>query len=389
MRIGIDATLVRPDRLTGIERYALSLTTALARKAPGEIVLFTRPDAPPALRALPVEQHASPFRQRVPTEQFWLPVAAARAGVELLHTLAFPTPLLWRGPALLTVHDATPWLHPDTVSAGMRYYYGPLYRQALRRAVGLLTVSEAAREDLVATLGVSRERVHVTHNGVDAHFFEARPPEGPRAPYLLAVGTLEPRKNIPALLDALRLLRAEGRDLQLVIVGRQGWADALPLRELGAHVRLTGPVEDPELAELYAGAACFVLPSLYEGFGLPLAEAMAAGAPAVASDIPALRELGGDAVRYAPPDSPRAFADAISQVLDRREETAAMALRGRERARRYTWDECAEATLAVYRESTAARSRGGPPICPRRPSRARTPRAHSERTTLARTLRSS
>ncbi len=84
MRIGIDATLVRPDRLTGIERYALSLTTALARKAPGEIVLFTRPDAPAALRGLPVEQHASPFRQRVPTEQGWLPLAAAKAGVELL-----------------------------------------------------------------------------------------------------------------------------------------------------------------------------------------------------------------------------------------------------------------------------------------------------------------
>ena len=354
MRIGIDATLVRPDRLTGIERYALSLTTALARQAPDQIVLFTRPDAPDALRALAVEQHASPTRQRVPTEQAWLPVAAARARVDVLHTLAFPTPLLWRGPALLTVHDATPWLHPDTVSVGMRYYYGPLYRQALRRAAGVLTVSGAARDDLVATLGIPRERVHITPNGVDERFFEARAAEGPRSPYLLAVGTLEPRKNVPGLLDALRLLRGEGRDLQLVIVGRQGWADALPLRELAAHVRLTGSVPDAELAELYAGAACLVLPSLYEGFGLPLAEAMAAGAPAVASDIPALRELGGEAVRYAPPDSPRAFADAVSQVLDRREETAGMVQRGRERARRYSWDACAEATLAVYREVTAA-----------------------------------
>ncbi|GEJ56367.1 glycosyltransferase family 4 protein [Anaeromyxobacter diazotrophicus] len=357
MRIGIDATLVRPDRLTGIERYALSLTTALARQAPGELVLFTRPDAPEALRALPVEQHRSPFRQRVPTEQAWLPLAAARARVDLLHTLAFPTPPLWRGQALLTVHDATPWLHPDTCSAGMRYYYGPLFRQALGRAAGILTVSEASRDDLVRTLGVPRERVHVTHNGVDPRFFDARAPEGPRSPYLLAVGTLEPRKNVPVLLDALRLLRAEGRDLQLVIVGRQGWADALPCRELAAHVRLTGPVPDRELAELYAGATCFVLPSLYEGFGLPLAEAMAAGAPAVVSDIPALHELGGDAALYAPPDAPRAFADAIAQVLDRRDETAARVLRGRERARGCSWDACAEATLAVYRTLTAARPR--------------------------------
>jgi glycosyltransferase involved in cell wall biosynthesis len=218
-------------------------------------------------------------------------------------------------------------------------------------------VSGAARDDLVATLGIPPERVHVTPNGVDERFFEARAPEGPRAPYLLAVGTLEPRKNVPVLLDALRMLRADGRDLQLVIVGRQGWADALPCRELAAHVRLTGTVSDAELAELYAGAACFVLPSVYEGFGLPLAEAMAAGTPAVASDIPALRELGSEAVRYAPPDSPRAFADAVSQVLDRREETAGMVQRGRERARRYSWGACAEATLAIYREITARRPR--------------------------------
>ena len=354
MRIGIDATLVRPDRLTGIERYALCLSAALARSAPGDIVLFTRPDAPPALRSLPVEQHASPFGHRVSMEQLWLPLAAARAHVDLLHMLAFPTPVLWRGPAAVTVHDATPWLHPDTVSTGMRFYYGPLYRQALRRAAGIITVSEASRADLAAALGLAAERIHVTHNGIDPSFFEVKAPPGPRAPYLLAVGTLEPRKNLPVLLDALRQLRAEGRDLELVLVGRQGWADSLPLRDLAAHVRLTGSIPDGELAELYAGAACFVLPSLYEGFGLSLAEAMAAGTPAVASDIPALREVGGDAVRYAPPHSARAFAEVIRLALDRREESTALALRARERARRFTWEGCARETLAIYRALTPA-----------------------------------
>jgi len=353
VRIGIDATLVRPDRLTGLERYALSLTAAMARRAPGEFVLFTRPNAPGALRSLPVEQHASPFRHRFSMEQAWLPLAAARAGVELLHMLAFPTPVLWRGLAAITVHDATPWLHPDSISAGMRYYYGPLYRQALRRAAGIFTVSEAARADLVSALGLPRERIHVTYNGVDPSFFEARAPDGPRAPYLLAVGTLEPRKNLPVLLDAFRQLRGEGRDLQLVLVGRQGWADSLPLAELSAHVRLTGSIPDAELAELYAGAACFVLPSLYEGFGLSLAEAMAAGTPAVASDIPALREIGGDTVRYAPPCSPGAFADAIRQVLDERSGSAAAAKRAQERARRFSWDTAAAETLETYRALTA------------------------------------
>jgi glycosyltransferase involved in cell wall biosynthesis len=357
MRIGIDATLVRPDRLTGIERYALSLTEAMARQAPGEIVVFTRPNPPPALRALPVEQRAAPFRHRLAIEQAWLPAAAARARIDLLHMLAFPTPVLWRGPAVITVHDATPWLHPDTISAGMRYYYGPLYRQALRRAAGILTVSRAARDDLVATLGIPREHIHVTHNGVNSSFFEARRAEGPRSPYLLAVGTLEPRKNLPVLLEALRRLRQEGRDLQLVLVGRQGWADSLPVGELAPYVRLTVSIPDAELGELYAGAACFVLPSLYEGFGLSLAEAMAAGTPAVASDIPALRELGGDAIRYADPHDAAAFRDAIVATLDDREGSAAMAQRARERARGFSWDLCAEATLATYRELIGRRCR--------------------------------
>ena len=357
MRIGIDTTLVRPDRLTGVERYALSLTGALARIAPGEIVLFTRPNAPAALKDLPVEQHASPFRHRLLIEQAWLPVAAARARVDLLHMLAFPTPPLWRGRAVITVHDATPWLHPDTISPGMRYYYGPLYRQALRRVAAIVTVSNSARADLVAALGVRPELIHVTHNGVDRHFLEARAPLGPRAPYLLAVGTLEPRKNLPVLLEAFRQLRADGRDLQLVLVGRRGWADSLPLGDLTAHVRLAGAIPDPELAELYAGAACFVLPSLYEGFGLSLAEAMATGTPAVASDIPALRELGGDTIRYAPPAVPSAFADAIRLALDRRDEALALAQRARERVRQLSWDACAAETLAIYRSVIASRTR--------------------------------
>jgi glycosyltransferase involved in cell wall biosynthesis len=274
---------------------------------------------------------------------------AARARVDLLHLLAFPTPPLWRGRAILTIHDATPWLHEDTTSLGMRYYYRPLYQQALRRASAVITVSHAARADLIRVLDLDPDLVHVTYNGVDRPFFEARAPEGPRAPYLLAVGTIEPRKNVPVLLEAFRRLRADGRDLELVLVGRQGWANPLPLGDLAAHVRLTGALSDRELPELYAGAACFVLPSLYEGFGLPLAEAMAAGAPAVASDIPALREVGGDAVRYAPPSDPGALADAIRGALDQRDESATMAQRARERARRFSWDACATETLEIYR----------------------------------------
>jgi glycosyltransferase involved in cell wall biosynthesis len=357
VRIALDSTLIRPDRLTGVERYSLALVRGLAALAPGEIVLFRRPDAPAALTSLAVEQHVAPWTSRIPNEQGWLPLAARHARVDLLHTLAFPTPLLWRGPAAITVHDATRWLHPDSVSMGMRYYYGPLYRQSLRRAAAVFTVSESSRNDLVRAVGLPPERIHVTRNGVEPIFSQARAPEGPRTPYLLAVGTLEPRKNLPALLEAFRALRRDGRDLDLVLVGRQGWQHSLPLGDLAPHVRLTGAVADADLAALYAGASCFVLPSIYEGFGLPLVEAMASGTPAVASDIPALREVGGDAVRYASPDDPAALARTIAAVVDDRAGSKERALRARERALGFTWEACARATLEVYRRIIPPRRR--------------------------------
>lgn len=356
-RFGLDATWLRPGRLSGAERYAIELVSALARLAPGEIVLFARPDLPPPLSTLAVERHETQLIGRLPLDQAWLPWAAARARVDLLHTLASPTPVLWRGVSAMTVHDATPWLHPDATDAGTRWYVKPLFPQALSRADVIFTVSEAAKEDLVRAAGAPRDRILVTPNGVDPRFFEARAREGPRAPYLLAVGTLEPRKNLPVLLEALRILRREGRDLALVVAGRQAWTHSLPLGDLAPHVRLAGTVPDDELAALYAGAACFVTPSLHEGFGLPLAEAMAAGVPAVASDIPALHEVGGETVRYADPHEPESFAAAIRRALDDREGSQLRAAAARGRARRFRWETTARATLAAYRRVLRARGR--------------------------------
>lgn len=349
VRIGLDATFLRADRLSGVDRYALELTRALAALAPEEFVLFLRPDAPEAATRIPVEQHRAAAAYPVAIEQAWLPWAAARARVDLLHSLAFPTPLLWRGRSAVTVHDAGPWLHREAASLQMRYYHAPLFPQALARAAAIFTVSAAARDDLVRALGLPPERIHVTPIGVHERFFAARPASGPRAPYLLAVGSLAPRRNLPALLDAFRALRAEGRDLALVLVGRRGWDQPLPVGDLAPHVRLLGAVPDEELAELYAGAACFVLPSLFEGLGLSLAEAMAAGVPAVASDLPALREIGGEAVRYADPRDPAGLAAAVREALDDRTGSQLRAAAARGRARRFRWDTCATATLRVLR----------------------------------------
>ena len=356
-RFGIDATWLHADWVTGVERYAAELVPALARLAPGEIVLFTRPDVPHALASLDVERHESQLLGRLPLDQAWLPWAASRAHVDLLHTIASPVPVLWRGACAMTIHDATPWLHPDAMDTGTRWYLKPLYPQALSRADVIFTVSEAAREDLVRSAGAPRDRIVVTPNGVDPIFFQARAPEGPRAPYLLAVGTLEPRKNLAVLLEALRILRRDGRDLALLVAGRQAWTHSLPLGDLAPHVKLLGTVRDEALASLYAGAACFVLPSLHEGFGLPLAEAMAAGVCAVASDIPALREVGGETVRYADPHDAESFAHAIRDALDDREGSQLRAAAARGRARRFRWEDAARTTLAAYRRLVRARRR--------------------------------
>jgi glycosyltransferase involved in cell wall biosynthesis len=354
-RFGIDATWLRTDRLAGIERYAVELIRALVRLAPGEIVLFTRTEMPASLAGIGAERHETQIVGRVPLDQAWLPWAASRSRVDLLHTLASPTPVAWRGPSAMTIHDATPWIHPDAMDTLARWYVKPLYPQAISRAGVIFTVSEAARDDLVRSAGAPGDRIVVTPNGVDPRFFEARARQGPRAPYLLAVGSLEPRKNVPVLLEALRILRRDGRDLALFVAGRQAWTHSLPLGDLEPHVKLLGTVSDEELASLYAGAACFVMPSLHEGFGLPLAEAMAAGAPAVASDIPALREVGGETVRYADPQDPGSFADAIRDALDDRGQTQLRVAAARGRARRFRWEDSARITLAAYRRLLRAR----------------------------------
>jgi len=199
---------------------------------------------------------------------------------------------------------------------------------------------------------VPAEKILVTPEGVRPGLLSScAVPTVPAAPYLLYVGTVEPRKNLAALIDAFRILLQQGRRLDLLVVGRRGWGKELELGDVSPRVRFAGAVDDAQLAGCYAGAVCFVLPSLYEGFGLTLLEAMAAGAPAVASDIPALRELAMETVGYADPRDARSFAAAIAASLDGGAQTLALARAARVRSEMYTWDRCAEATLDAYRRA--------------------------------------
>src|SRR5207302_1143239 len=216
---------------------------------------------------------------------FALPQAARRAGVDVLHSPTYRGPVRGGPPLVVTVHDLAVFRHPDAFPRWTRTYGRLVAPHVVRAARRVIAVSEFTRRELVELLGVPEERIRVVPNAVDDEFR----PEGPAAEgdYVLAVGTLEPRKNLARLGEAAR--RA---GLELRVVGARGWGG---VSANGSGVRWLGELPDEELARLYRGAQCFAYPSLYEGFGIPILEAMACGAPVVTSVGGATEEVAGGA----------------------------------------------------------------------------------------------
>jgi alpha-1,3-rhamnosyl/mannosyltransferase len=240
------------------------------------------------------------------------------------------------------IHDLSFLKYPETVSRRNLIYLRMGMRRIVRRAALVITVSEAMRNEIVDDLGVEADRVAVVPNGVDASLFassEGRTDDLPGR-YLLFVGTIEPRKNLRNVLSAYSLLRDRLADPpELVIAGGRGWRDArLPPAEDMSGVRFLGYVDQPDLVGLYAHAEGLVFPSLYEGFGLPVVEAMAAGTPVVTSRRGALPEVAGDAALYVDPEDPSDIADGLQKLLEDRKLQGDLAEKGRVRARTFTWE---------------------------------------------------
>jgi glycosyltransferase involved in cell wall biosynthesis len=235
-----------------------------------------------------------------------------------------------------------PLRFPEWVQPRTRRIHGPKYENAARTCDRVFVNSRFTAGEVVELLRVPEERVVVAYPGIDPRFR----PEGDRAelggPYLLAVSTLEPRKNLPALVAAFSLLRGRRPELRLAIAGLAGWEEQ-PLDATG--VRLLGFVEDEELARLYRGASVFAYPSRFEGFGLPVVEALASGVPAVVSSHRSLDEASGDSALRADPEDAEAFAEKLERALDSPPE---LRERGLAHAARFTWRACGEAVLAGY-----------------------------------------
>jgi glycosyltransferase involved in cell wall biosynthesis len=280
-----------------------------------------------------------------------------------------PLPLPTRGRKVVTVYDLFFLDEPDKADREARRVFARRIGPSLSSADGVLTISEFTRRALLARFPLDERKVRATPLGLGAIFREepsAQALAARRAAlalperFLLFVGAIEPRKNLPNLLGALGLLRRRGLEVPLIVVGRDGEDSAAVRRrlaELGLEeaVRFLGYRPAQEIRDLYRLASVFVYPSLSEGFGLPVVEAMASGAPVVASSAGALPEVGGDAVRYVRPDDPEDIAAGIAGLLTDGDAARRLAAAGRRRAESYSWTKTAAATLAFYEEVAGRR----------------------------------
>ena len=372
----LDARTVTPH-FPGIGRYVASLAPALASQleADERLLMLHAPEARDRLGGLAGPQvrllstTISPFSLG---QQMQLPRLLREAGgVDLYHSTYYLMPYSMRLPTVLTFYDLIPVQHPEMVSRRARVLFRLMMGMALRVSAQVLSISEAARCDVVARFKLPPERVTTTPLAADARF-RPQPPEEiarVRAAYglpqemVLFVGINKPHKNLVRLIDAFGKLLQKGNTATLVIAGP--WDDRYPEakavaasmpgmlrdgRPAGESVRFLGPVADADLPGLYAAATVFVLPSLYEGFGLPVLEAMACGAAVTCSSTSSLPEIAGEAALTFDPQDVEAMAEAIGRLLGDGELRQRMAQAGLAQAAGFTWEKTAALTLTVYRQ---------------------------------------
>ncbi len=354
VKVLLDLRMVR-GHLHGIARYALELARRLPLLEPGwQFIGLTAPAGVPddlgeLSPRIPLVKATSEFLGIF--EQATLATDLLRQRPELFHATSFSLPALWPGKLVATIHDANHLALPESASVSHTAYYRFVVAPRASRAEALITVSEFSRREIAAHLGIAPERLQVIGNGVDASFhvppaqdladFRAR--RGLPGRYFAAIGNPKPFKNLKVLLPI-----AEGLPAPLVLLAGRGARRTVGFSE---KVIELSPLPDEELVRFYAGACAVLVPSRYEGFGLPALEAMACGAPVIASACGAHPEVIGAAGLLVSPDNSLAWREACLRVFRdealRRELSAA----GIERAARFSWDDCAKQTLQVYRRA--------------------------------------
>ena len=354
MRIVVDVSPLSLPR-TGIGNYVRGMVAGLAEAVEErhELVAFA-PSGPLGRRRIQESLAGLPVRLHLPLlprAHLWRtawsrlgrpPVETVVGPLDVFHFSDWMYPPQRGGVRATTVHDLVPLRFPEWVQARTLRMHGPKYENAARTCDRVFVNSRFTAGEVAELLRVPEERVVVAYPGIDPRFRR----EGDRAelggPYVLAVSTLEPRKNLPALVAAFSLVRRRRPELTLAIAGLAGWEEQ-PLDAAG--VRLLGFVQDDELARLYRGASVFAYPSRFEGFGLPVVEALASGVPAVVSSHPSLDEASGDRALRANPEDAEEFARTLERALESPPE---LREGGLAHAARFTWRACGEAVLAGY-----------------------------------------
>ena len=248
-----------------------------------------------------------------------------------------------------TLHDLTTWIMPGMHAAANVHADQAFAGNIVRRADALIAVSENTRQDAIRLLGIAPDKITTIHSGVAPEYFDARP-EPRKRPYVLFVGTIEPRKNLDTLLDAWKMIRAETRrEFDLVVAGPRGWGPGATFSRVLSEASYAGYVPEAQMPGLFAGATLFVYPSFYEGFGFPVVQALAARGPVVTSNTSCLPEVARDGAVLVDPKSPTELAAAIERLLESPAERAKLAGYGRASAERFRWEKCAEQSLAFFR----------------------------------------
>src|SRR5438128_3803970 len=373
MRIGLDGFPLLVPR-TGVGHYTFELARALALLAPsdqfelvapgpfpGSIIEDIRLACPDNLRAFTVE--ANSIRRR----RWWavgLPLYLRKASLDFFHGTNYEVPLWSKRRSVLTIHDLSILLHADTHRADLARRARRRLPLMTRSASRIITATECVRREISEHLHVKLDRVTVTPYAPRSGFQVVSAEQanhtkqrlGIEDEFILFVGTVEPRKNLLALVRAFdQILRQRSRRPQLVVVGAEGWlTDELfafiKESSISDRLRLTGYLDDDDLRALYSSCTVFVYPSIYEGFGLPPLEAMACGAPVIAGNIATFQETLGSAAELVEPNDVEALARSMVEILDDEDRRRTLSRRGLEQAAKFSWERTARLTLEVYRE---------------------------------------